>query len=186
MAGVAVARKSKGKAKRIERDGVTGERASRNQFVSAGMAFRVVPVIETLFTTKRLTEAEYDALLYYRTLASQAEDDEACSGPLDPEKIMGGATDSHPIGGYIPANMIATPAILMTAHIERQLGALRDIARAIAVNDMSLTQWCVERHGGRERYDGKGRFVAIVPIAEKRHVQLALLELKYAAGMIVR
>jgi hypothetical protein len=49
-----------------------------------------------------------------------------------------------------------------------------------------LSEWCIARHGGRERYDGSGRFVAMVPCAEKRVMAEALLDLKYVAGTIVR
>ena len=76
--------------------------------------------------------------------------------------------------------------MLETGRIERDLGQLVDIARAVAVDDKSLSQWCIDKHGGRERYDGNGRFVAIVPICEKRHMEIARLELRMAARRIVR
>lgn len=144
------------------------------------------PVIDTLWDAGKLTEVEYCALAYYRDQALKAEDDVAGQSVLSPEKIMGGNGGSSPVGGYIPAILIATPAILETARIERDLGSLRDIARAIAVEDLSMSAWCIAKHGGRERYNGEGKFVAVVPIAEKRCMDLARLELKYAAGRIVR
>ena len=164
----------------------TPEQFAGGQFERAGLAYRRVPVIDTLYRAKQITEAQYAALCYYRDQATAAEDDACVSGPLDPVKIMGGGCGSQPIGGYIPASLIATPAILETARIERDLGSLRDIANAIAVQDLSLSQWCVRKHGGRERYNGAGAFIAVVPINEKEHVKFARLELQWAASRIVR
>lgn len=178
--------KKKSSGLKLVRDDVTPQRAVRNAFVSAGMARKLVPVIDTLWNTGQITAAEYSALAYYRDQASRAEDDACEANVLAPEKIMGGRAESHPIGGYVPASLICTPAIIETARIERDLGALRDIARAVAVDDVSLSQWCIDKHGGRERYDGKGRFVAMVPVSEKRHVMFARMELRMAAHRITR
>jgi hypothetical protein len=150
----------------------------------SGLAYRRVPVIDTLFNANQLTASEYDALTYYRDQALRAEDDTAEDGTLAPARIMGGGGGAP--GSRIPAKLVFTPAIAETGRIERELGALLDIARAIAVDDLSLTQWCISKHGGRERYDGKGKFVAVVPINEKRHVEMARLELKMAARRISR
>lgn len=174
------------KPKEAKRIDVTPERGKRNKIVSAGMARKVVPVIDTLWDAGKLTEAEYSALAYYRDQASRAEDDVCQSGPLDPEKIMGGGSGGNRAGGFLPATLAWSPAIAETGRIERELGSLLDIARAIAVDDVSLSQWCIAKHGGRERYDGRGRFIALVPINEKRHMELARMELRMAARRITR
>lgn len=165
----------------------TPERKLHNEFQSMGMANRVVPVIDTLLRSQRITQAEYDALAHYRQQAHKAEDDIAASSSLDPAKIMGGGTSS-PTGGSIPAVLMATPAILETARLERELGSLLDIARAVAVDDVTLTQWCIAKHGGRERMgtdgDGKSVVLAIVPKSEKNVMGVALMELRFAAGRI--
>lgn len=167
-------------------DVVIPEQMAMAKFERAGLAFRRTPVIDTLWDAGKLTEVEYTSLAYYRDQALRAEDDVAGQSVLAPEKIMGGGGGSSPVGGYIPASLIWTPAIAETARIERDLGSLRDITRAVAVEDVSLSQWCVARHGGRERYDGNGKFVAVVPVCEKRHVEMARLELRHAAGRITR
>jgi hypothetical protein len=150
----------------------------------SGLAYRRRPVIDTLLDARQLTLAEYEALAYYRNQATQAEDDAAQEGTLAPSRIMGGGGCAP--GSRLPALLVFTPASAETGRIERELGSLLDIARAVAVDDLSLTQWCIQKHGGRERYDGKGRFVAVVPINEKRHVDMARLELKMAARRITR
>ncbi len=162
----------------------TDERIAHNDIEHAGAAVRIVPVIDTLLKSGHLTRAQYDALDYYRTQAHRAEDDCARQGTLSPEKIMGGGGSSH--GGFIPVTLLATPAIIETARIERDLGSLFAIARAVAVDDMSLSRWCIQQHGGRERYDGKGRFVAMVPRREKDTTKLARFELRAAATRISR
>lgn len=161
----------------------TPEREAHNNTVREGRAVRVVPVIETLLATHKLTAAEFNALNYYRDQASRAEDDWAQESTLAPSRIMGGGGGSF--GGKIPIALMATPAMLETARIERDLGSLLPIARAIAVDDWTLTRWCIEQHGGRERYDGKGAFVAMVPRG-RDSVEMARLELRMAARRIVR
>lgn len=163
----------------------TESREAHNDFAREGMSYRAVPVIETMLRAGQLTPAQFDNLMYYRDQAHRAQDDCAQDGTLSPERIMGGVSSS-PGGGKIPAILLGTPAILECARIEREIGSLIDIARAVAVNDVTLTRWCIERHGGRERYNGKGEFVAMVPIAEKRVMAEALLELRFAAGRFCR
>lgn len=171
----------------------TPERERHNACESAGAAKRVVAPIRHLFDTDRLTPSQFDNLSYYRTQANQAQDDQKQSGSLDPEKMMGGASGSA--GPKIPASLMqCTPAILETARIERELlrygQEFLDLVRFVARDDGTLAQWCIQKHGGRERYktDKKGQpvFVAVVPVCEKRVMKEALQELKYAAGVIVR
>ena len=77
-------------------------------------------------------------------------------------------------------------AMLATARIERDMGQLSDIARAVAVEDLTIAQWCRRKHGERERYDGKGRFVCMVPRREVEVTRIAIMELRMAAHRIVR
>lgn len=176
-----MARKRKRKANLTPAERPTDARAARNEFRSAGMAHRVVPMIETLRKTNRITQAQYDKLAHYREQAHQAEDDTRQSGTLDAEKIMGGGGSS--MGGKIPAIMLGTAAILETARIEAALGAYRALVQAVARDDKSLTQWCVELHGGRERYGPDGKFVEMVPVREKTVVREALEQLRKAARL---
>lgn len=184
--------KAKRKAKR-QADAMilaTPERARRNIMERAGRADRAKAPIRDLFDRDKLTPSQYDALCFYRNLAQQAEDDGAEMSPMHPDKAMGGAGGSV-AGSTIPASLLrSTPAQIETSRIERDVLAYGqhrlDLLRFIARDDNTLAQWCIERHGGRERYDGSGKLVAIVPICEKRVMQQALLDLKYVAGAIVR
>lgn len=136
---------------------------------------RRVPVIDTMLARGELTETEHKRLAHYRDQASLADRSltRSCLA-----QHAGGGTGMGPSAAVVSA-------IVTTARIERDLGSLADITRAVAVDDMSLTEWCVAQHGGRERYDGKGRFIAIVPVGERDCVGIARMDLKYAAGKIV-
>lgn len=164
--------------------GPTDEQIATGVFRRAGPAYRRTPVIDTLLDTGMITHTEYAALSYYRSQAIQAEDDGARCSTLAPERVMGGGGGAY--GSTTPVALLSTPALLETARIERDLGSLLDIARAVAVDDLSLTQWCIRKHGGRERYGKDGRFVAIVPVCEKSTMSMARLELRHAARRIIR
>lgn len=164
----------------------TEARMAHNDFQSEGMAYRAKSVLLALRNAGKLSQSQFDNLEYYREQANKAEDDARQPGPLDPERIMGGGGGSC-TGGRLPAIMLGTPAIIETSRIERDVGPrLLPILQAVARDNMSLSAWCIGKHGGRERYDGKGNFVAMVPVAEKRVMAEALLELRYAAGAITK
>ena len=172
---------AKGSTKRKKKPAIdariapTIEAQRHGDYVSAGMAFKRVPVIDTMRARKQLDEREYQALAFYRDQAALAERSPVKSC-LD-QRVSGAANDISLSGAIVSA-------ILTTARIERELGSLASLARAVAVDDKSLSQWCVDRFGGRERYDGKGKLVAIVPAGEKKAVEIARLELKFAARRI--
>jgi len=136
----------------------------------------IIPPIRQMHNAGFLNDDEYRALAYYADQAQLAE-----RSPLKDSlnRDRGGSGD-----GELSASVVS--AILETARIERDLAALRDIAQAVAVREITIAQWCIERHGGRERYDGKGKLVAIVPYSETKNVALARQDLKMAAHRIVR
>jgi len=123
----------------------------------------------------KITPQEHLLLSYYRSQALLADRSEVKS-----------CLDFSVKGGDMGPPAAITSAILETARIERDLQSLRHIARAIAVDDKSITQWCIDQYGGRERYDGKGNFIAMVPIGESKHVANATMELRMAARRIVK
>lgn len=151
----------------------TIERERHNEFRSAGMARRVIPVIDQELERGHLTPKEHEILAYYRDQASLAE-----------KSPVRSCCDNSPRGDNGPGVAILS-AMIETGRLERELGALWPLARAIAVDDLSISQWCIRKFGGRERYDGKGKFVAVVPINEKAHKAMARMELKMAARRIM-
>lgn len=159
----------------IDHDIPTAQSAGRD-IQRAGRGYRFRPIIDTMREADKLTDAEWLALAYYRDQATLAE--RSCLRSCIDFSVSGG-------GDNRPSAAVAS-AMLETARIERDLGQLRDIARRVAVDDWSLSKWCIEQHGGRERLDSEGKCVAIVPFAEKRNMGIALIEIKMAAHRIVR
>lgn len=166
-------RKRKASAPNPEYIGTTPEREAINPTRSAGMARRIIPMIDILHERGDLGPREYAILAYYRDQASLAD-----------RSPMRSCCDVSPRGGNGPGVAIMS-ATLETARLERDMGSLWEIARKVAVDDWSLSRWCVEKFGGRERYDKNGKLVAIVPVNEKRHVQNARMELRMAARRIM-
>lgn len=136
--------------------------------------YRRLPVIDRLLTANVITEDEYSCLAYYRDQAGLAD-----------RSPVRSCCDNSPRGGNGPGVAILS-AQIETGRMERDMGALWRIARAIAVDDWTLERWCVEQHGGRERYNGKGDLIAIVPVLEKQHMKRARIDLRAAAHRITR
>lgn len=145
----------------------TPEREAHNDTRSAGAAVRIVPVIVRLHEQGVLSDHEFAALAYYRDQASLAD-----------RSPVRDSCDFSPRGsnGFGPGVAI-TSAKIETAHIEGNLGALWPLVRAVCVDDVTLERWCIERHGAIN-----GSAIRANP----QHVAIATLELKYAAGGIVR
>ena len=146
-----------------------------NHRISGTKGVKFVPVINTMLSRDQITLHEYTMLSYYR--------DQACLADKSPVKSC---IDFSVKGGDMGPPAAITSALLETARIERDLGSLRRIARAVAVDDVSISQWCIDQFGGRERYNGKGKLVAIVPIGEAKRVRIAIQELRRAARKIVK
>ena len=153
----------------------TPEQLEKGEFISAAEARRRVPVIETMHKRGYLNDEQFLRLGYYQDMAILAE-----SSPVRSclDDTVGG-------GGNGPSAAVVT-GMLETARIERDLGSLRDFTRKIVVDNISVTQWCIETYGGRERYDKDGKFIAMVPVKESLVVPMAMMDLRHAAGRIVR
>jgi hypothetical protein len=142
----------------------TEQREAVNDFRSVGPAMVVVPVIVRLHEQGVLNDREFAALAYYRDQASLAD-----------RSPMRSCIDFSPKGGHGPGVAILS-AQLETARLERDMGQLWTLCRAVCVDDVSLPRWCEQRHGSAVMADRD----------EARHlIGIATLELKYAAGGIV-
>lgn len=144
----------------------TSEREAHNDTESAGAARRITPPIDTLHRQNRLTRREWEALRYYGQQASLAE--------TSPVRSM---LDRSPRGnGHGPGAAIVS-AMIETGRLEREMGRFRNIARAVVVDYLTLSQWLIQKHGGRER---KGKSPEpLVP------VETGLADLKCAAACLI-
>jgi hypothetical protein len=142
----------------------------------AQLAAKRIPPLETMWRAGKLSDAHYLALDFYRTQALTAEHSSTRDSLNFEVRVQ--------TFGHIPAVVLS--ARIETGRMEKDLGSLRDIARAVARDDKSLSQWCIDQHGGREKYDGTGKFLAIVPCREKEVMEGAWIDLRFAAARITR
>ena len=138
-------------------------------------ARRLKPPIDVLRDTHKLDERRHAMLAWYA--------EQVAIGERSPLKD---SLNQDRYGGDAEPSAAIVSALLNVARIERDLGSLLPIARAVAVDEIDLIAWCIREHGGRERLDGKGKFVCMVPVAESRVMPIALLELCMAADRIVK
>ncbi|MEG8222438.1 hypothetical protein OSJ57_17685 [Sphingomonas sp. HH69] len=153
----------------------TKEAQALGTYVRAGMAFRRVPIIDQLLDQDRITDEQHRALTYYR--------DQCGIAARSPTRSC---IDFSPKGaGHGPSAAMISAAI-EEGRLNRALGALQSITYAVAVDDMSLTQWCIQRYGSRMEGRAKNGATmwSVVPKG-KNDVQGALVDLKFAAGRIL-
>ncbi|MGL5733849.1 MAG: hypothetical protein ACRCYS_03190 [Beijerinckiaceae bacterium] len=135
-----MARGSKAKKKariRLDIAEPTPEQQAKGTFTRLTMAYRRTPVIDTLSQTGKLSARQFNGLARYRDIAI-AEEKSPMRDSLD--KAMhgrGGSTDGT---GYF---RIAYEL----QRLENALGALWPIARAVAVDDMTVSQWAAHKGG---------------------------------------
>lgn len=136
------------------------------------LAYRRVPVIVTLANAGKLSKRQFDGLARYRDVA--VADDRS---PLPDSvgrlgEVRGGSIDLLP------------PAALRTAqelgYLERELGSLRAIARAIAVDDVTPSQWAMTLSGSVMRERTLGRKVITWFEPRRKALNMAMLEIRMA------
>lgn len=130
----------------IQIETATPEQQGKGEFRRIGMHYRRVPVIETLYAEHKLTSRQFNGLARYRDVAVA---DERSLIEDSVGKMMRGACG----GGEGPQDFSLRNAIEL-GRLDRALGSLADIARAIAVDDMTLSDWAMSRHGSIERVRG--------------------------------
>jgi hypothetical protein len=115
----------------------TPEQFNRGTFIRANMAYKRVPVIQTMWTAGKLSQRQFDGLNRYRDVAI-AEERSPMRDSLD--------RALHGRGGNVDGT-----GYLRIAHelsrLEQALGSLYDIARAVAVDDLTVSQWASHKGG---------------------------------------
>lgn len=174
-----MAAKNKRKAKRTPLNVAhpTPERISGHETRREGLATRIVPTIDTLRNRNRITDAEHKALGHYA--------DQKCIADGSPLKDSIGRllSPSGGDGGYLPAAVVS--ARLRVAYLERELGQLRTIAKAIAYENITLTEWVCRQGEGRIKCEVIDGVKVCKPYADSRFYEYALLELRFAARRLM-
>lgn len=122
------------------------EQEAKGDFRRIGMHYRRVPVIETLYAEHKLTSRQFNGLARYRDVAVAEE--------RSPIEDSVGKLLRNCVGGGEGGGDFALRIAIELGRLERALGSLADIARAIAVDDMTLSDWAMSRHGSIERVRG--------------------------------
>src|SRR5512139_304988 len=120
----------------------TAEQLAKGDFHRVGMAYRRMPVIDVLYEEHKITSRQFNALARYRDVAV-AEDRSPIEDSIG--KMMRGAC-----GGGEGLSPAAVRTAIELGRLERELGSLRDIARAVAVEDATLSQWAMKQFGSLE------------------------------------
>ncbi len=150
-------RKARTKAKPVETFGEhapTPEQRAKGLFVQggnlatatnerAGLAYRRKPVIDVLRDEHKLTQRQHDGLARYRVVALAAERSELKSC-ID-FSVRGNGEDRRHFGLRMNIEL---------GKLETDLRGLLHIARAVAVEDETLSGWAVRQCGGKESVRG--------------------------------
>lgn len=150
----------------------TPEQFDGGTFERAGLAYRRVPVIDTLSQTGKLTARQHQGLARYRDIAI-ADERSPIRDSLDKAMQGRGGGDGMP------------PAQLRNAielgRLERELGSLYDIARAVAVDDVTPSQWAMRQSGSVARMrEGPLRKVVTWFEPRRKALEIAMMEIQMA------
>lgn len=117
----------------------TPEQTGKGDFRRVGMSYRRTPVIETLYAEHKLTSRQFNGLARYRDVAIAEE-----QSPIEDSvgKMMRGAC-----GGGEGLSPKAVRTAIELGRLERALGALRAVARAIAVDDLTISDFAMGQAG---------------------------------------
>ena len=151
----------------------TPEQLSKGEFVSAGMAYRRVPVIVTLADQGKLTQRQFDGLSRYRDVAI-ADERSLIRDSIG--KMMDGMIG----GGTGGPSLSTTRNAIELGYLERELGALADIARAVAVDDISIAQWAMRKGGSVSRSKGALRGLVVWFEPRRKFAEIAMVEIRMA------
>jgi hypothetical protein len=148
----------------------TERREAANDFRSAGVAVKVIPPIETLHTSGKLSDRQFKGLARYADVANAAERSLIKSN-IDFSVYATGEGLPH----------FGVRMNIELGYLNRALGSLENIAHAICVQEMSVSQWAMVTGGSvmRER-PGVGREVVRWFEPRRKAHDIAMLEIRIA------
>lgn len=141
--------------------------------ITIGKAYRRRPMIDVLYDQSLFSDREYKALQHYRHHADLVDR----SLVRDSLCFQRGGSGAGP-------TITTLNAIRLVTDVERAVGSLLDILRAVVVYDKSLSQWAIERMGGKEQCrKRKGKVVCAIEPSQKA-LAIAKLEIRIAAERV--
>lgn len=151
----------------------TPEQFERGTFDRTTMAYRRVPVIDSMKEAGKLTIRQHYGLARYRDIAT-ADERSPMRDSLD--KALHGRSGEQ----GLPPGALRTAIEL--GRLEGALGSLCDIARAIAVEDVTVTQWAMRMAGARERTETVKGGATVTYMAPRcpESAKIAMVEIQMA------
>lgn len=140
----------------------------------AGFAVKRTPPIDTMLKTGKITHEQFVRLQKFRDTFLLAER----------SPIKSCLNDNPGGNGDGPSVAVVSARVQLGWWLRDMPAHCWEILEAVCGNDMSLSEYCVEKFGGRERYGPRGEFVAVVPINERYHMRREILNLKFASGYV--
>jgi hypothetical protein len=150
------------------------DRTPNGRSVSIGKAFRRTRQVETLSAKGYFSEAEAKALKHYRHHADMTD-----RSPTK-DSVAGLMMAGLGRGEDWDTPMCVVHASRVAGECEAAAGSLRDILRAVIVNDVSLSEWA-SLVGGSYEVVEKGR-TRMKP--KRRMLEIAKLEIRMAAKRV--
>jgi hypothetical protein len=141
--------------------------------IAIGKAYRRKPMIDVLAGQGVFTPEEHKALRHYRHHADIADR----SPTRDSLCLQRGGNGDGP-------TITTLNAVRLVADVEAAAGSLANILRAIVVDDLSLSQWAITRHGGLDKSRlRKGKEQRTVEPRDEA-VKIARMEIRIAAQRV--
>jgi hypothetical protein len=152
------------------------EKNRNGRNVEIGKHYRRKRMVEVLCAQGLFSSEEAKALKHYRHHADIADKSPLKDSLANLMRISGG-TGSGPTVNTLNA-------IRVRDDVERAAGSLVDILRAVVVDDISLTQWCVSRGKSVEKCRARraGRVCTIE--APESALRIARMEIQMAAKRV--
>lgn len=159
----------------LARDNYLFERETKAGQVARGH-YRKVRQLETLTDAGMFTDAQAKALSQYRAWADLC--DRSLSRDSLDKFVPGTSIGDGPSNALIDAKA-------KVALCEEAAGALKDVLRAVIVNDASPAAWAMEKHGSRDHCRTVGGLRICYPAAKDWAVKRVKDELRTAARWIL-
>lgn len=159
----------------LARDNYLFERETKAGQVARGH-YRKVRQLETLTNAGLFTDAQAKALSQYRAWADLCD-----------RSLIRDSSDRDtpgPPAGDGPSNTLID-AKAEVAKREKAAGPLRDILRAVIVNDVSPAQWAMDKFGARNHCRNIRGVKICYPAAKDWAVKRAKDELRTAARLVI-
>lgn len=141
--------------------------------ITIGKAYRRQRMIDVLAASGAISEIEHRALRHYRHHADLAD-----------RSLVRDSLCLQRGGAGAGMTLTTLNAVRVRDDLERAAGTLADILRAVAVYDMSLSQWAMNASGSIERQaERRGKPITLLE-PKRKALEIAKLEIRIAAQRV--